>query len=103
MRLIDADALNEAFDNEGADLCMDYGESCEWGFSYKSVHDLIGNAPTVDAEPVRHGHWEEIQLCRIYNEDIVYSIGYKCNQCERVESKKEPYCHCGAKMDEVSE
>lgn len=65
---------------------------------------MFNNLKTIDAEPVRYGHWKEIQVCRIYNEDTVYSIGYKCNQCGRVESKKEPYCHCGAKMmDEVSE
>lgn len=97
MRLIDADALNEAFDNEGADLCMDYGESCEWGFSYKSVHDLIGNAPTVDAEPVRHGHWIAFNI--INTKDYSSKIRYMCSKCGRYEDKQEPYCNCGAKMD----
>ena len=27
-------------------------------------------------------------------------IYYKCNLCGRTEGKKEPYCNCGAKMDE---
>ena len=47
-----------------------------------------------DAAPVQHGHWKEIQVCRVYNEDTVYTTGYKCNQCGRIESKKEPYCNC---------
>ena len=50
--LIDANKLSEAFDEEGADICADYGEEGAWGFSYKLVHDLIARAPAVDAVPV---------------------------------------------------
>lgn len=25
--------------------------------------------------------------------------GYTCSICGRTEKEKEPYCHCGAKMD----
>lgn len=57
---------------------------------------LIDVAPTIDAEPVRHGHW------------IAYRSGVdtQCSECEW--STDFPiarkYCpNCGAKMDEVSE
>ena len=70
----------------------------------------IENAPTVDAEPIRHGHW------------IEYTSWYKtqsceCSECGNIERgfdypyEKESaiehaglYCRrCGAKMDEVTE
>ncbi len=61
----------------------------------------IDNAPTVDAEPVVHGHW-------IWNED---SHRYECSVChgECATSFTEnplfkPFCgECGAKMDEEAE
>lgn len=46
MYLIDGEALSNAFDEEGADICTEYGN---WGFSYQLVHDLIARAPEVDA------------------------------------------------------
>ena len=53
---------------------------------------LIEEAPTIDAEPVRHGRW--IKLDR----DIAV-----CSECGRHENAllvdSYPYCHCGAKMD----
>lgn len=49
----------------------------------------VENAPTVDAEPVRHGHWE-------------WDGDYICSNCgERGHRNKWKYCpNCGAKMDE---
>lgn len=51
-------------------------------------------APTVDVEPVRHGHW------------IICSDGYYpyCSKCKQEPSGKNMtnYCsNCGAKMDEI--
>lgn len=58
---------------------------------YVRVRD-IENAPTVDAEPVRHGHWE-------------WDGDYICSNCgERGHRNKWNYCpNCGAKMDESKE
>ena len=28
---------------------------------------------------------------------------YRCSRCGRVESRRQPYCHCGAKMDGAAE
>ena len=39
-----------------------------------------------DGEPILHDH-----------------IAYRCSICGRKEGTKEPYCNCGARMDEVEE
>lgn len=89
MRLIDADELEKKLPND---------------LPYKaSVKRVLIQAPTVEAEPVRHGKW-----IPIIDEYETHSIltGYKCSLCGRcVElrgvrgEKEKPYCHCGAKMD----
>lgn len=80
MRLIDADALerHEA-DTYGAIEDVVYAED-------------IDNAPTIEAEPVKHGHWETGRLC------------YECSVCKNgyLGMPKTKFCpNCGAKMDEV--
>ena len=90
-RLIDADALVE----------KEY-----WHSEHPSVDDLfaegvdavdvsdIDNAPTIEAEPVRHGYW----MCGDY-----YDIGDVCSECDWDSGMVNPtlrYCpNCGAKMD----
>ena len=74
MRLIDVDALPSG--------------RVEW--------DDILEAPTVDAEPVRHGQW----LSR--EEGVVYPFWerYTCSACGKHADNTE-YCpNCGARMDE---
>lgn len=66
---------------------------------YKTDHEMISthliyNAPTVDAEPVRHGQW----LSR--EEGVVYPFWerYTCSACGKHADNTE-YCpHCGARM-----
>lgn len=62
----------------------------------------IDDAPIIDAEPVRHGHWISVP----------HKSARICSVCEHDEPYKNApddadifnYCpHCGAKMDEVSE
>ena len=89
MRLIDADALIKEMDkiwfaNRGN--CLD-------------VYANIDEAPTIEAEPVRHGWWE----------DGAFENSKRCSVCKNYASKV--YCHsepifdykrcpnCGAKMD----
>ena len=65
---------------------------------------------TADVELVRHGKWIEhhgqsyLVLPMKYDKDgepiLQPYISYECSICGRRESVKEPYCHCGAKMDE---
>ena len=54
---------------------------------------LLESQPTVDAEPVRHGHW-------IRNDNGTYS----CSECQSWIPNEQHYyarycLHCGAKMD----
>ena len=75
MRLIDADELKKTF------VGNKYGT--------QAIEYYIDNAPTVDAEPVRHGHWEEdMGACW-------------CSCCDECCDFSCAYCpNCGSKMDE---
>lgn len=96
MRLINADALKEAFEMDG----------------YKSpyVERLIDACPTVD--PLKHGKWEEgfCSICgaeaayndideAIFDYDWEENLRYSHTETRR-EYHKTPFCpDCGAKMD----
>lgn len=90
MRLIDADSLKgkEVHGTIG-DVSGDFIPAFE-----------IGLAPTIEAEPVRHGKW-------VFDFELAGSNFYKCSVCDGQEvllAKEDvtewyPYCHCGAKMD----
>lgn len=52
--------------------------------------------PIVEAEPVRHGHWEVV--------DETEPRRYGCSECKRLSYSMDNHCSgCGAKMDEVEE
>ena len=93
MRLIDADALLafERFDYEVT------GEE----HTAKDILMMIKTAPTVDAEPVRHGRW-------VHNDDYEeWAERYVCSECNRnaptdgdYRQDLTDYCpNCGARMD----
>jgi hypothetical protein len=93
MRLIDADALLPGFV-----VCKvtEYDESgC--GMSYKAVPvKAIENAPTIDAEPVRHGRWNYADVRKSFG--VLH--GVKCSECGVEGVSSYNYCpSCGAKMD----
>lgn len=88
-RLIDADAFWEDLMGEG-----------EKGlFKADPLEVVLERQPTVDAEPVKHGKWEDDRH------------GIRCSVCEYLDSTynslfDEPYRYCpscGARMDEVTE
>ena len=90
-RLIDADALVEKAYWHGEHPSVD--DLFAEGVDAVDVSD-IDNAPTIEAEPVRHGYW----MCGDY-----YDIGDVCSECDW-DSLISPcdyrYCpNCGAKMD----
>lgn len=95
MRLIDADALLES------GICAEYGHN-DNGLLLIPMRDVtnsIRNAPTIDAEPVRHGRW-------LYNyyPTVWYGHGeppeWVCSECEERAYNTYDYCpNCGAKMD----
>ena len=85
MRLIDADVLIEEALTEGA-------------YGYVDVKQ-IADAPTIDAVPVRHGHWET-------NSDRPDTLICSVCKCGFDMWKHDPhnFCpNCGARMDEVNE
>ena len=67
--------------------------------------------PAADVAEVRHGRWNpEIHHTYIpveYDQNgdpILHEyISYRCSLCSREETKEEPYCHCGARMDKEDE
>ena len=100
MRLIDADALKDGL----IDYQQKYTDSL--GDDYWIVENVllrIEEIPTIDAEPVRHGKWIELNtesgIFMTYDE-------VKCSECGFVEFfnkgwERFKYCPtCGAKMDE---
>ena len=59
--------------------------------------------PPADVALIVHGRWIEVGF---EAQDVFGKLppvkvvrGYRCNVCNRFEREKEPYCHCGAKMD----
>lgn len=86
MRLIDADEVQKRIDMMGTVngiLCCD-------------AHEFIDHVPTIEAEPVRHGYWEESPTG---NKNFNY-----CSVCggaiQKYDNETFAYCpHCGAKMD----
>lgn len=98
MRLIDADGsytLN-ASDNTDYSLCFGGGIiSAIDKHGHVVCEFFADDAPTIDAEPVRHGHW-------INAGHDEWSHYRKCSVCGKliVNMSKTNYCpDCGAKMD----
>lgn len=90
MRLIDADALNLEYEVDMAD---------DWKTAHE-IANIVKYAPTIDAEPVRHGKWiDEGQA-----DDFFPHHTWRCSECgEQVLEIGVPwYKHCpecGARMD----
>ena len=66
---------------------------------YKTVLKELRCCRTADVVPVVRGHWIEMQVSSGRD-------SWQCSICGRRTRGKLvnlPYCHCGAKMDEVSE
>lgn len=102
MRLIDADALKENMGEQPLNW-NNSPEEIQEMFDWNNFTQLIDEAPTIEAEQVRHGHWILIKPA-----DIDHNITVECSVCgagdTHAEGVKVPYCwKCGTKMDEVSE
>ena len=106
MRLIDADALNEAmyrksFETDDGRQRWDGGL---W-IRYKVFEEARDEAPTIDAEPARHGKW----LHPEEDDEDYHTVSCSCSVCGWKFNLYEddidgaPYCAvCGAKMEPVS-
>ena len=95
-RLIDADALVEKAYWHGEHPSVD--DLFAEGVDAVDVSD-IEEAPTIEAEPLRHGRWVHT------NYAIHWTAKDECSECtyhalDRNDLSHYNYCpHCGAKMD----
>ena len=64
------------------------------GCSAKNLQS-ISDMPSADVAPVVHARWVSF----LDGDHIMPERYYRCSRCGRVESRRQPYCHCGAKMD----
>ena len=96
MRLIDADTLEMVPDeNNVMNRVRFIGRSCGKTIEMvqTALRKMIDNAPTIEAEPVRHGRW-------IKNEWVLNRV--TCSECKCYFDSLEAdlYCpNCGSKMD----
>lgn len=61
----------------------------------ESIRQIEDSTPA-EVAPVVHGRW--LPVNGHWGPKIVRR-GYQCSLCGRIENQREPYCHCGAKMD----
>lgn len=74
----------------------------------KPLLDAVADTPAADVAPVAHGRWLEEKRQTLLpveyddaGEPILHDyVVYRCDRCGRICKQKEPYCHCGAKMED---
>lgn len=99
MRLIDADALHADFINDL--LCIKFGAALQ-GTPYSDIDvsnvlERIEEAPTIEAEPVRHGVWLDSGINGTVSCSLCKFTDFFAKQNRMMLFK---YCPgCGAKMD----
>lgn len=80
---------------------VDYGAMWDYeahhyaGECLRDCKEAIDSIPAADVAPVMHGRW----ISFLGGDHIMPERYYRCSRCGRVESRRQPYCHCGAKMD----
>lgn len=98
VRLIDANALLKRLQEQ-----QKYGSTQDSRGRAKAILEVI-HAPTIVAEPVKHGRWIEIERYEYYCTDFAPHSDYKCSECSYVTTKPTGlmpmFCEdCGAKMN----
>lgn len=106
MRLIDADELIDLIKERNCGFCRDndnrhnnwHCRECE----YNEVMSNIEDAPTIEAEPRKHGRWINIKV------STTGESSAECSECGAIVhttfTSTVNYCpNCGARMDEVEE
>lgn len=76
-------------------------------YGYCTEDVRLNSISTADVADIRHGRWiPKINHTYIpveYDENEIpvlhEYISYRCSLCGREETKEEPYCHCGARMN----
>lgn len=92
VRPIDANALCAILEAK-ADMAL----VPEYKHAFLNVQATVNAMPTIDAEPVRHGHWIKV----LGGNGLVSTI--RCSECDNCDNSyyiPGNYCwFCGAKMD----
>ena len=98
-RYIDADELLKTYKEWLTQLSRPEDKGDRTGV--ETCIAVLENTPTEDVVGVKHGEWNEETeyYADDYSECNVRKV-YACSLCGRMEKRKEPYCNCGAKMDE---
>ena len=102
MRLIDADALLEEIRpcKKAITKCANHDYLVGYASALSGVEGQIAVAPTIDAEPVRHGEREHVTVWHSAAWGELYTA-YKCCGFRERGKTWHNYCpNCGAKMDE---
>lgn len=88
MRMIDADALMRKFaDYVRASNNSDFADAPTWN----DAVSFVDSAPTIEAEPVKHGRWKPYPIA---------DNCWQCSVCGVLRITYANYCpNCGAKMD----
>lgn len=69
--------------------------------AYRTALSEIANLHAADVRPVVRGKWiEHYEPYSTGEEWIEAQYGYECSICGRWEYEKEPFCNCGAMMEE---
>lgn len=63
------------------------------------LFDKLAKVPAADVAEVVHRRW----ISFLDGDHIMPERYYRCSRCGRAESRRQPYCHCGAKMDGAAE
>ena len=102
MRLIDADAFDKRIRLAVGSCEEELTEDFKDGIS--TILEMMKTAPTVDAVPVRHGHWVKWyeEVCDSFG--VAYVPHCKCSECGReydpYDANHMNYCfNCGARLD----
>ena len=99
-RLISADALEKEIQK-----LIDEAKSGRFDYGLPWAMLLLSQAPTIEAEPRKHGHWKfTFRALR----SVPVDADITCSVCgatfNRTFGTRFIYCpHCGAMMDEVEE
>lgn len=104
MRLIDADELKEWVENWFEKNRYYHPHSKANNIPIPELYDILERMPTIEAEPIRRGHWRA--------DETIYTTGETwCSVCRTLYyigdlydvgggNNLPNYCpHCGAKMD----